>query len=1258
MQLSARILTALAVLAFTVGVVASVSYANNGVSAATGTIDAMNVGACTTTNADALGINDCKVGNNGMGNTRAFFESGELDAAIEVNDLYATYAHDPKTGAEAPRGIVQNADLIKISIRDTGRDRRDPVLIAIQDPTPGDASHPVTSREGESGPLTTAPVFVDGDASMAGNQWMLTEAYGAALAGGSRRVVADALGMEPKELDDLKLEVPYFGQGTGGTAIFESSGSYTISLRGDNDANPFKPIAPNGVVKFFGRIQESGRSYDPFKDIGNNVRLDEDVISGESGTPAMVLNVDVPSGGMVDLQVIYYETSDLEDLDGGATYCSGADGIDGDGNCPSGASTSDSEMDVIYTDAEKKNNTALLVQAASDGNDSETDLFLSETGRFDGVYEGFLRLTDADGDGRQTEGGNAQNWGIRTKDATGSDWMDDEVAVLGVGNGPVIINYRDSSGQNRSFTIQIDIESPVIDVDSPIHNSRSDDEKPSFIGTINDGDSGLAADTFQLYVDNDPDDDAMVLSMLEAMNVKSGDPNNKAEGIDRRLEYVGYSAASKTYGVVMPDAWKVADPATGRGEKDYRSAEADEYANGSSDAEFADEIEIDFDERSGYTFPDGGFNHKIEFQALVRDLAGNVGFSDSDPAKPRFINDLGEKNGERTVPNVLGVFSKHIVWLDDVDPYIQENRTVTGFYGLNDDKEPIRDRSAVMVVFDNAVNGSLIDSGTFTLEYDDGSAIGIADVLVRDELVFLSLDETLASDARPMLSITEGREVEDLAGNILSSTEHIIDPKNAGDKVDSVRVRDGILPIFTLLLSGGSGNGVGAESSARLTNEAIDIAIESDEDINGAPRVAVVCSNVGWMEDDPDDDGNEMISRDLDDYVSNRTGYSVTKSNENNLKCGNAEEPITLIESSSLSRPGNNWAYAWRNPTGESKLPDGELTIVVWKEDRGGFDYYKDKPDIPGAADPRKNFGSHTAKFTLDTMFTSPLEASGGDVQPAPGTDVAEPRPFVLLDFAGEPTNVDVTKLTVSGVDVLASLDNIGENQFLYWPETLEYGDHTVVFDARDAADNEIKGTKFSFKVTQRDPFVLDIAAGWNAISFPADPIDTAVDSVFTEPSVDRVIGWNPMSSTGPWSIASRIDGVWSTSEEFAPLTQVTARYGYWVHSVAFTMQSVPLVGPINRETGGRPTPIHIPTIGGWNFVGVVDQDGDQTEGHFGKELEDSDGMIKAKDYMPSYVRAYTWDAIGNGYRILEEDDPIIIGDGIWVYFPGEGIAP
>ena len=43
----------------------------------------------------------------------------------EVSTLYATYAFDPKTASNEPRVIVQDADLIKISISDSGTRQAD-----------------------------------------------------------------------------------------------------------------------------------------------------------------------------------------------------------------------------------------------------------------------------------------------------------------------------------------------------------------------------------------------------------------------------------------------------------------------------------------------------------------------------------------------------------------------------------------------------------------------------------------------------------------------------------------------------------------------------------------------------------------------------------------------------------------------------------------------------------------------------------------------------------------------------------------------------------------------------------------------------------------------------------------------------------------------------------------------------------------------------------------------------------------------------
>ena len=100
-----------------------------------------------------------------------------------------------------------------------------------------------------------------------------------------------------------------------------SFGSGTLALKTDD----FKPIAPDGVVKFFGRVNPGGGTdpeYGPFGDIGANISLDEDVISGEPNEPpVMTLNISVPDAdnAAVQLQVIYYETSGIEFILGGET---------------------------------------------------------------------------------------------------------------------------------------------------------------------------------------------------------------------------------------------------------------------------------------------------------------------------------------------------------------------------------------------------------------------------------------------------------------------------------------------------------------------------------------------------------------------------------------------------------------------------------------------------------------------------------------------------------------------------------------------------------------------------------------------------------------------------------------------------------------------------------------------------------------------------------------------------------------------------
>ena len=264
-----------------------------------------------------------------------------------------------------------------------------------------------------------------------------------------------------------------------------------------------------------------------------------------------------------------------------------------------------------------------------------------------------------DPDTRVQDAPDRENWGrAKTQglyDVTAE--LNDRLttAVLGVGNGPVEITYKDTNGQNRSYQIEIDILPPTITIDSPAHKGRSDDEKPAFIGTFNDSDSGLAANSFQLDVDNsnDPGDDlTIIISVLAAVS-SEGD-----EQVRRRQDYIGYADDPlNVYGLIVVsedvatnDIYKVEDdPEDSDVAPAHYSLEADDFDDGAADGEFNGELEIDFDEFLDDTADFDGFNNAVDFQALVRDLAGNVGFSDSDPTAPRFINALGEEKWQTAI---------------------------------------------------------------------------------------------------------------------------------------------------------------------------------------------------------------------------------------------------------------------------------------------------------------------------------------------------------------------------------------------------------------------------------------------------------------------------------------------------------------------------------------------------------------------------------------------------------------------------------
>ena len=95
MQLSSRILTALAVLILAVAAVAVQTGSTGTVEAATGTIDVLNVGTCYTTNDDVFAVRHCDDGDSNRGDLAGYNVTGRTTIS-EVGTVYATYSHDPQ----------------------------------------------------------------------------------------------------------------------------------------------------------------------------------------------------------------------------------------------------------------------------------------------------------------------------------------------------------------------------------------------------------------------------------------------------------------------------------------------------------------------------------------------------------------------------------------------------------------------------------------------------------------------------------------------------------------------------------------------------------------------------------------------------------------------------------------------------------------------------------------------------------------------------------------------------------------------------------------------------------------------------------------------------------------------------------------------------------------------------------------------------------------------------------------------------------
>jgi len=163
--------------------------------------------------------------------------------------------------------------------------------------------------------------------------------------------------------------------------------------------------------------------------------------------------------------------------------------------------------------------------------------------------------------------------------------------------------------------------------------------------------------------------------------------------------------------------------------------------------------------------------------------------------------------------------------------------------------------------------------------------------------------------------------------------------------------------------------------------------------------------------------------------------------------------------------------------------------------------------------------------------------------------------------------------------------------------------------------------------------------AGWNLISIPANPADSAINSVITNTEVTTVLTYDP-SVPGGWLTAVRDGGVLTGT-----LTTMDASHAYWVYQE--DGDDIKTLIPATTA-GVQSVPPAINVVKGWNLLPVA-------------SMNNASGTVKADTYLANldWMKAKGWnsatelwvDVISDtGDGNLADGDDLTIGKGYWVF--------
>ncbi len=791
---------------------------------------------------------------------------------------------------------------------------------------------------------------------------------------------------------------------------------------------------------------------------------------------------------------------------------------------------------------------------------------------------------------------------------------------------------------NLRDSVTIDNEAPEFSNFLPEHEASTDDDEVQYTFTVTDAISGIP-DPEDLP-DVDGDDSYMAVAAL----VNTRQCHNVAQGVTPP------SGTSMVANTNLHEGAQIYCPAATTPE--VRVIVDDKDLDSVTDGfEVDTEVVLSANQISFVTF-------------IACDAAGNCVAFDPDE------NDTREALAEITV--------------DTIAPDLSQART--GVMWDAADNKYDDSRSFIQAIFTDLskLNPDTIEADDFVVDgytikrvywYDDPDAedenwgtrydTGSGSRAYREisKTVFIELEEELLPDATPDVSVVPNG-LEDEAG------------KEQDD--DEVEADDWIAPKFavqsiTSPLETSRDNVLVGEDQKVVLTVTSDERISTtkplvDVDYVNAPAGCVDRSGIILRAGrDTDGDGRLEPGESRADCAVNAKG---TPLNSVISKDGTNEWTIT-VDKPSATGYYNVYIYAddrssQKNRGSEGVNPTDLVTKFFEKDGDVNADdavFFEGDVQLPkprvvvsgrhaGDTEPTVEF---KRPLFIEVDFTRPFSAdcSAGDklsnklectAESSAGADERDSQAEYAQDSFRA---VTITRFELDGVDMTDDVKTTDDETFLIALDDVGIGDHELKIQATDVAGNELKDVlEIEFEVEERDPFTRRLNPGWNLVSLPGSPADSAIASVFgSDIEVRTVYTYNPVTPGG-WQVAVRetLDDAWQ-----GDLTDITAKSGYWVLSDAIQDLEV----SIPRLAGGAvgaSTPIQppvIPIYAGWNLIPVVDVTGDALNTrHFISTRTYLDSLDDGLDL----ARVLGFNTITNEWMDVPVTGYLQIGSAYWVF--------